>query len=680
MQNYYLLKFIWGLISIPILTFIVGSVAMKALRLLHNGAPKSPKDVTELFFRLLLGTILSLIFYAFWRKGLNTIMLGFILTVSLSITAYLIFERRKEGIAPVYATLGRKHGLALGISYLAILCFYFFSVLGSMSTSPFKNINPDHGLFGQIGRNITEGYPENYFPSYSRLEPDQYGNTMYHFVESWSSAALSDLSGFSPVAALEVFHRGWFLFLSLLGILSVLMMDKTARISVWLIFLGTMFLLAYTLPFASSILPEKYQGGIDITSAFTRPSYLAKIVYLGPIFLALVILFQGGYRLVAASISTGAIFLSGGLFVWPFPFAILSIFRQTRSENRFYFLIFLILSVAINFLFYYQFYHYTGHKFTKSGEYYETSLSSIYTEVLSEFGPDFFLGFLKTLLTSSAQVAIVIFPVFVILAIYISGRIRKLLKERIKPSDAFILLALLILLSAPVSLLLKNFIKGDAAQILGLTYSLIYLYVVIKVLKITSNASGRFLMFCVTLLAVFELYYSALIHRQSIIYVGTKILNTSLSHSFMEEIAAQDKHSDVGAFIQDTSGQRVANSAYARNYKNFFIHELQVQNNYCGFVSIYDDDVPWDPKDPLQDFVKESLFYLNYKKRPENAGLSKEEVRLKFLREYKIDWIVTDPNMELPPYLEKYRRKEICDGNTGFCIHYLDLTELLNES
>jgi hypothetical protein len=674
----YYLQFLWGLIAIPVLAYTVGTLTLKGLRFLTKTQGSRPDHLPELFFRLLLGTMVSIVLYALWKRGLNTIMSGFILTAILSCISYTIFDRnRVREIIPGLSLTKRVKGILLFL-YVGISFFYFFNVLGDTDTSPFRNIFPDHGYYAQIGRNLADGYPENYFPTYSRLEQEEYGNTMYHYTEAWSSAVLSDLIGFPPVVALEVFHRSWFLFLVLLGVIS--MLGNAKKLSAGLLLLATGLLLAYTPFIIHTLIPEKYHSGINVVSSFMRPSYLAKIVYLGPIFICLLLLFRGGYRMVSIALSSGMIFLSGGLFIWPIPFSILSIIRTRGRGSKVIILVLSLLLIAIYITFYYFFYRYTGMQSQDSVKHYSTDLFEIYSNILLEIRPYYIIKFLREFFVSIVQIVIVIFPVLVISVIYISGRIRESFRKKIKLSDAFIILALLVLLSALVSLLLGNFIKGDAAQILGLTYSLIYLYVVIKVLKITSNASGRFLMFCVTLLAVFELYYSALIHRQSIIYVGTKILNTSLSHSFMEEIAAQDKHSDVGAFIQDTSGQRVANSAYARNYKNFFIHELQVQNNYCGFVSIYDDDVPWDPKDPLQDFVKESLFYLNYKKRPENAGLSKEEVRLKFLREYKIDWIVTDPNMELPPYLEKYRRKEICDGNTGFCIHYLDLTELLNES
>lgn len=631
-------------------------------------------------------------------------MSGFILTAILSCISFSLIERKNEreylNSEPIWPK--RSTLISLLISYLGISCFYFFSIFGNDITAghsnefPINNLNGDHLLYVHIGINLSDGYDENYFPIYTRLEPGKYGNTMYHYAEAWFSAGIHDLTGFPPLPALEVFHMAWFLFLLLLGIFCVI--GRHSIISIDKILLGTILLLSGVFYYLYNSFSEEYNAGIFLKALYARPSaFFAKSVYLGPIFIALIILFNNGYKLTATAISTGMIFLSGGLIAWSLSFLFLSIFRMGRGSNRMVSIGFLIVAIISSFLFYYTFYLRTGRPIqkeiainqekreSKSEELYNKDPVRIYNDIVSgSTSPGIqstIIRGVKKVFNHFAQLTISMTLPILILFFLSLGLDRKGI-SRIRLSNSTLFVIMIVVLGILLSALLANFIQGDAGQFLALTYSIIYVILVLKILHFYSLTSNFILKSLALLLPLIELHSSFLFHYSDDRQISGKLgrKRAKVSVDFIHSVSNQTKNNKVGGFIQDTSRLRVRNSAFARNYRIYYLHELQTLDDYQGFVSIYDDDVPWDPKDPLQDFVKESLFYLNYKKRPENAGLSKEEIRLKFLREYKIDWIVTDPNMELPPYLKKYRTKEICDANTGFCIHYLNLTELLNES
>ncbi|MFN7707598.1 MAG: hypothetical protein ACK5QE_02915, partial [Sphingobacteriia bacterium] len=239
----YYLQFLWGLIAIPVLAYTVGTLTLKGLRFLTKTQGSRPDHLPELFFRLLLGTMVSIVLYALWKKGLNTIMSGFILTAVLGTIGYRWFNRREnESSKNINSFKLDKHSkFIIILFYFLYSAIYFLSSNNGHPVQPFTNINADHGFYAQIGRNLSDGYSENYFPTYTRLEPGKYENTMYHYLEAWGSALISELTGFPAFAALEIFYRAWFLFLALIGLVSLTQFYTNKNINlIQLVFLGAL--------------------------------------------------------------------------------------------------------------------------------------------------------------------------------------------------------------------------------------------------------------------------------------------------------------------------------------------------------------------------------------------------------------------------------------------------------
>ena len=420
--------------------------------------------------------------------------------------------------------------------------------------------------------------------------------------------------------------------------------------------------------------PPKHHAGIHHYALFLRPSYLTKVSYLAAFFSLILLLWQRNMKVLSVCISTGLIFVSGGLFSWGLSVFLVSNFNgiskiKLRDKRNNYTFAFLISCILILFSFYYIFYKITA---IEGRNHYDMKNFDFYTSLKSVASFEFIkreLIYLGSLFFSILPWGLVVF-LFTIsrrisIGILLPGMIRK----------GLIFFIILFAIGGVSSFILREILVGNTDQLAR--FSFLPLYVVILVLiSINFRMFPNILKIICYIIVLLDLYHSVVILNTHNIVTGPVLRDTTFSDSFFEKVRLQDQKSKVGGHIQNTSSNKYPDF-FTTAFQNFFIYELTVLPNYYGFVSLFDDEINWDSTDAGQNATRNILFYLNYKQRPENKGLTRDQVRFKLVQEYKLDWVVTDPGMALPSYLKPHRRSKVCDPKTGFCIHYLNLKSLL---
>ncbi|MFN8921810.1 MAG: hypothetical protein ACK5XP_02695 [Sphingobacteriia bacterium] len=668
----YYLQFAWGLVAIPLLAFMLGTFGLRLAGLLTQTTPAAPNTLPGLFYRLLLGTVLGVLLYALYKSGFNTILSGLLLTFGLALIGFRRYDKPVIGHGegkpkPIQA----GPAILLGGVYLLYMGIYFLSNLNGHPDLPFISSQSDHGFYAQIGKNLSEGLAENRLPVYTLLEPSQYGNAMYHYFDSWTSAAFSDLTGLPGLETIQTYERAWFLFITLLGVCSVV--QWYSALSYWVLLFISLSIIGQTSPVFYDFLPPKHHAGLHDYALFLRPSYLTKVSYLAAFFSLILLLWKRKMRVLSVCISTGLVFISGALVVWTFSCFYLTSFllfkknftNKGKPWDKLFYVTFSVISVS---LFYYIFYNITtiqggSHKSIESLDFYITIKSIATFEFLRR--EIIYLGFL--FFSTLPWVILVL-----LFALQNKTRFRDLFPITIK--IGLILFVILFLLGSVSSFLVKGILFGDSDQLTRFSFLSLYLILLVLIAVHFHRFSIplRFLCYVVVILDLYHSLVSLNTHRS----ISSMPPDSTFSDSFFEEVALQDHKSKVGGYIQNTSSNKYPDF-FTTAFHNFFIYELTVLPNYYGFVSLFDDEINWDSTDAGQNATRNILFYLNYKQRPENKGLTRDQVRFKLVQEYKLDWVVTDPGMALPSYLKPHRRSKVCDPKTGFCIHYLNLKSLL---
>ena len=611
----------------------------------------------EAFFSLFFGIILLSTAFAIVKTGGKTIMFGFLL-----LALFYFFEKRKNPIPAIQTPQNTNRFVLIGLLFGAIFVFtWSFLTLGQFDDFPYHIPNGVGMAENDYLINVFRSYylgltgEENYYHIFNTLDEAYHGPKPYHYLEMWTTAALTSIFGGLTAAHFVLVTTPLYHLAAFLGIMAL--WEKHQVIKWYHLVLGASFLFLAGLHFS-------FYNDFKVLN-FSLPifTHRVKMVVYYPFMFAFLLQFdkkkweQSILLLIGLMIATVVVApaLLGGVFIFLAYQFFIRKNRNTALKTAGY----VISITAFIFLFY---------KFTETGQFNirtNAGANSLVPNLLTML-TDAPIHKITTLLTLLGKEAILYLPLLGLVFILFLAN-KKVFANNL---TLMVLVTGIVISGAGAYTLFEG--DKDATQLFynssNALLNCLLIWVVIRLLsKPLKNATSarvslKYFGIGCLLLLIFSKQIPFAVKRN--IYPARTI--KAYSDEYLQQIKTYilaDNKTSIGAAIK---GGKDYNSAFSKQTAAYTLgYYLAFMENGAVALNISDFDIPklnWGDKLDRAS----NLFYrfVEEQKKAEtfvSIGLS----QVAFIEKYDLDFVVISKNGTLRKEVEDRVEKTIIDKISG---------------
>lgn len=631
------------LIYIAFLLFI-GLIGFGGFFLLRN---KIKLD----FFQLLLSSIF--IGYIISITSFSIIATGF-LTVNVFYLVLLLFSlkeilREPYNAESTFVEINYKFILIIFGSALFFFGIAFYSVSNPKGFIPFYYNSEDYILYAKIAKYLSETGQENGFNHLNILDSYYNGIEPYHFFDLWGASLLNEFSGISHYLGLRLIIYPMFYFLFFIGTIC-LFKRKTylnLLIAFLIIWLGGFFIsiIEYNSCF-------RFLSELSL-NLFSPGRY--KLSYFYVFILISFLLFQNKQYIFALlcflGLSIANIISAPTILITLFLINIVSLKLKFVSKKFFLKIFFYLIIFSVLFLLFFTIFK--GERSGLAGAEITTPLKLIRESISIQD-----LRTQRNIIVSSLiYLLFLYFPFIFLIRIYRSRSINILL----------IIVLLLIVISLATWALL--FYELNSSQIFtNFSIPALNVFAIILVVYGINNEMLSFKKNSKLSISLILLLF---------IIIGVNIINTYSqiskqkiqlhTNNYLREVCNSIKEGELVASYKSSKDMSGMHSKYNAVYP--LGSYLFLFNKNVNSVNISDLDTPIDTTSNMNinrsyKAIRDGLFF-RFSKMAKNENLNKDELIMKFIKDYNIKFIISSKKAILPQVLNKNIKKMIIDPLSG---------------
>lgn len=654
------------------LTALLGFVIWQCLPVKNA----QPHKVQSLFYSLLLGICIIVVFFSLYITVFKTINIVFLLMGALLIWRYY----NKEFVLPksLWANIlafSKAHYLKIllySIPFIAFEALFYFNHTGFKYVIPFV----DYIDMYNISQVITlTGQENNKYLLSNFYYPQFHGVAPYHFFELWTNGFLSSILPLPGTLTLMLFVYPFFYFTSFVGVLALWehygrLNTQKVILSFFILFVGGMFFEFYK----NYELLKWYGGNVGNIvhiwgkkAAVLYPFIIAALIAFARAKQALFVVLMLCMGVVAIGVMPG---IAGGLFL----FLLLNKWHKAlnRKDLNFSFLVYLIfiLSFMGVFLFF--------------GNKNEDSLG--FTAILSDLFNALDADYLKTIffrVIFPALRLIVIFSPFLVFVIYALYRLKKGKHDYLGLLFKGLLLVTLILFVGNITGAVASINIFSGGQFFSYLFPLLIVYIIFAFVVFYSTFPLYplnkktvmplvFLIFFLTA-CTYNIYNNVKMHKH--------YKNVSLSmygDTYIQNITTYLNAKNLNplgvSFLGQEDIQQYPLNAYGITGLTFTGMSVKLTEEFhaTSLLSIFELNL--DTSSRFASALLKSFEFYNFVQKQKSKGhfAGYEQAKVDFIEHFGIDYALVYKNAQLPAALNKRIKKEFRDSVSGqrFVVFY----------
>lgn len=591
-------------------------------------------SIQNVFLNILFGDILIIALYSLVKCKFQTIN---ILFVALVLTV-LIVRRFYTGPVLVQEESSNKRYNWLVWTLIILLPFAIRAIVFYNYEYHLPNIpHYDHQHYINIAETINKTGTENFFTAKTILF-DQYRSvTPYRYHDIWLTSLFIELKFLSTISIYSLIVSSFTILISLLGLLSLFEMYR--KVSSLVVGLSALFLFTGFAYF--------YVGNIFIDTQNPVEYQKLGITYA---LLAAAILFYKKDMLLNMSLAVGIllVFSSASLpmILGVFMLLFFAFIRRTLTFGQAFALAIPYVVVLAGFVLFYKVF---GFK---------------------DLGVSFTLPNVKTFLFAIKGLTIKTFARFwfIILWLFIALAFNKAFLSNAKKEIAIIMIAIFfIVFCIGFQAIMLNL--GDPNQFatnntIPILHIILYMLIVIAIVHWEPRTILYKTVAAMMILYVIASFYFTYEYKKGF-YKQDRI--TKYDKTYLDEVATtmQGLHNKIGVYWVDSSYYVNSNKM-----KEFFIRPgeyLKILGNGFDMVCLSADKMPGD-RDRIAEYIKAHSALLIFQQQ--HKELSMIDLKLKFITDYKIEYLIMEKNAILPKAVDSLVSRKIIDNKSGdiFCV------------
>jgi len=595
----------------------------------------------NIFLNILIGDTIIITIYSPIKCHLKTIniLIVFLFVITIIINKIIVRKKNIHQNTLLSFNTSQFSKEIITTVLISIIPFVIRLIVYYNNAYHLPNIpHFDHQYYISIAETIKQSGIENFFSAKTLLF-DQYKlPTPYRYHDIWLTALFLEFN-LSSIAVYHLIVSSFTILLSLLGLLSLYdLYKKNSFLSVvftsLFLFVGFAYFHVGNI-FVDTQNPIEYQK-LGISYALLS----AAIIFFqrrmpGNAILAVCILFVYSVAALPLIIGIGVLICSSFIFFKGY----------SKLETILY-----ISPLFISFVGFFVFYKYFGFQ--------DLGVSFSWPGIK-------LLAFAIKGLTVKSFARFWIIYVWIILVLVFN---KKIIKNLLSEYTIIKISLLLVVFCIFFQGLMVNY--SDPNQFatnntIPLLHIILYMVVVVFILNLKIDRLISKVLFSLLILIICTSAY--LTYTKGQFYNARSIKKYSIS--FIQDVDFETKH------IKNRIGVYWVDSSYYVNsnrMKEFFIRPgeyLKVMGNNFDVVNLSADVIP-DSNDKTAKNIKDQSALIIYKKQQENALLNNIDLKLKFIRQYKFEYLVLGKNVVLPTAIEQVISKKIYDSKSGetFCL------------
>lgn len=607
-------------------------------------------SVSSIFNRFVIGLLVAVTLYS--------IVIAKGVTINILLIPLLFFLLKKRD--KVEVVKAGKSAYQFPFNELAFIAFVCICILHLFPESEYKQA--DAFFYLKISESLNITGQENISHYYNILNPIFHGVEPYHYFELWITSFIIRITGgfFSSILVERFVTHGILMTGIITGLYYLLEQMFNRKISaVEKLFCWS---LTFFLPNILNFFPFLYKVFItDFEGNFLeRPNFRMIYLLLIPIIKELAVEKKFTIKAFAWLLILSIVSFKCTVVIIPslILYALYCRYVLKQHMFSFYWLYLLIFIIAFT-----SFYYFFGVK----------KLPSLYNTNLPVFIITTIEGwkFISYSIVTSLLYLLLLATIFII-PFYIFNRSRlSAIKHLLQQLSPLIFMGIMGLLLARIL-----YLKDNSYQFLFIAHIIVSLFVWLLIAKFLQNSSSKYWIAASLFLSVLcfikvaaqpEALVDTFAQNGNFIYEGK-----NYSQDYIKEVKKYYKPNKkiIGGYLCDSSFYKTI--YYSRRNPNVYflpityIVSKEVNGNIelclSDSASINIETTNKINKEYLDNAVRRSLFYQFQK---QHSSLTLEQVRLAFIKQYSLAYLIVTPNNIVDPGIKQKVIREIIDPSTG---------------